>query len=70
MNKLTFGQIITIITGLGGIFPIVFELFQKGAEAFSTCAGAVAPVWALALVAFSSVSGIFSKSFIDTLKGK
>jgi nicotinamide mononucleotide (NMN) deamidase PncC len=70
MKKLTFGQIITIVSGLGGIIPILVELFQKGVEAFATCSSAAAPVWALTLVAFSGISAAFSKSFVDTLKGK
>lgn len=70
MNKLTFGQILTIVSGLGGIIPLVAELWLKGVAAYQTCAAAIAAPWAVVLLIVSTVSGVFSKSFVETLKGK
>lgn len=70
MNKLTFGQILTIVSGLGGLIPLFADLIQKGTAAFQTCFAALSAPYAVALLIVSTVSGVFSKSFIETLRGK
>ena len=70
MKKLTFGQILTLGSALGGLIPLFADLVTQGTEAFKICAGALAAPYSVALLVFSTVSGVFSKSFIETLKGK
>lgn len=70
MKKLTFGQILTLGSALGGLIPLFADLVTKGTEAFQICAGALAAPYAVGLLIVSTVSGVFSKSFIETLKGK
>jgi hypothetical protein len=70
LGKLTFGQVVALISTLGGVIPILFNLIAEASEAIRQCSALIAPVWALALTVFGNLAAIFSKSLVDTLKGK